>query len=68
MNEPLFRPEVVDANKSKMIGTVAIYSPPWRWLMISVVAVLALSVAVFLFLVAIPNVRMRRASCCPQEA
>lgn len=47
MNEPLFRPEVVDANKSKMIGTVAIYSPPWRWLMISVVAVLALSVAVF---------------------
>ena len=47
MNEPLFRPEVVDANKSKMIGTVAIYSPPWRWLMISVVAVITLSIAGF---------------------
>lgn len=47
MNEPLFRPEVVDASKSKMIGTVAIYSPPWRWLMISVVAIIAVSVAGF---------------------
>lgn len=47
MNEPLFRPEVVDANKSKMIGAVAIYSPPWRWLMISVVAIIAVSIALF---------------------
>lgn len=47
MNEPLFRPEVVDANKSKMIGAVAIYSPPWRWLMISVVAIITVSIAGF---------------------
>lgn len=47
MNEPLFRPEVVDANKSKIIGTVAIYSPPWRWLVISVVATIAISIALF---------------------
>lgn len=47
MNEPLFRPEVADANKSTMIGTVAIYSPPWRWLMVSVVAIIAVSIAAF---------------------
>lgn len=27
MSEPRFRPEVVDMNKSTMIGKVAIYSP-----------------------------------------
>lgn len=28
MSEPLFRQEVLDANKSKSIGSVAIYCPP----------------------------------------
>lgn len=47
MDEPLFRPEVVDANKSSSIGTVALYSPPWRWLMVTVVAIITLSIALF---------------------
>lgn len=47
MSEPLFRQEVLDANKSKSIGTVAIYCPPWRWLIISLVAVVTLSIALF---------------------
>lgn len=47
MSEPLFRQEVLDANKSKSIGTVAIYCPPWRWLIIALVAVVTLSIALF---------------------
>lgn len=47
MSEPLFRQEVLDANKSKSIGSVAIYCPPWRWLVIAVVAVVTLSIATF---------------------
>ncbi|KVM58351.1 anibiotic ABC transporter [Burkholderia ubonensis] len=50
MSDSLFRPEALDASKGKLIGTVALYSPPYRWLLIAVVAVIAVSVAAFMVL------------------
>ncbi|KWE96311.1 anibiotic ABC transporter [Burkholderia ubonensis] len=50
MSDSLFRPEALDASKGKLIGTVALYSPPYRWLLIAIVAVIAVSVAVFMVL------------------
>ncbi|KVT50879.1 anibiotic ABC transporter [Burkholderia ubonensis] len=50
MSDSLFRPEALDASKGKLIGTVALYSPPYRWLLIAIVAVIAVSVAVFMAL------------------
>ena len=35
MSESLFRREALEANKTSMIGTVALYCPPYRWLIIS---------------------------------
>lgn len=37
MNNPLFRQEVIDANNKGILGEVALYCPPWRWLVISLV-------------------------------
>ncbi|KVU74523.1 anibiotic ABC transporter [Burkholderia ubonensis] len=50
MSDSLFRPEALDASKGKLIGTVALYSPPYRWLLIAIVAVIAVSVAAFMVL------------------
>ncbi|KVA73981.1 anibiotic ABC transporter [Burkholderia ubonensis] len=50
MSDSLFRPEALDASKGKLIGTVALYSPPYRWLLIAIVAVIAASVAAFMVL------------------
>ncbi|KVP47289.1 HlyD family secretion protein [Burkholderia ubonensis] len=50
MSDSLFRPEALDASKGKLIGTVALYSPPYRWLLIAIVAVIAASVAAFMML------------------
>ncbi|MGU3525040.1 HlyD family secretion protein [Enterobacteriaceae bacterium C23F] len=47
MNSSLFRREAVDAANSGMLGTVALYCPPWRWLVISLVIFITLCVAVF---------------------
>jgi membrane fusion protein len=48
MSESLFRQEVMDAEKNKMAGSVAVYCPPWRWLMIGVVVLITLAVLLFL--------------------
>lgn len=45
--ESLFRQEALDANKSKLMGAVALYCPPYRWLIISLVMFVTLAVAVF---------------------
>ncbi|OJA75107.1 anibiotic ABC transporter [Burkholderia ubonensis] len=50
MSDSLFRPEALDASKGKLIGTVALYSPPYRWLLIAIVAVIAASVAAIMVL------------------
>jgi len=47
MTESLFRKEALEANKSKLIGSVALYCPPYRWLIISIVAFITLTIAVF---------------------
>ncbi|TFZ50992.1 HlyD family efflux transporter periplasmic adaptor subunit [Serratia proteamaculans] len=48
MSESLFRQEVMDAEKNKMAGSVAVYCPPWRWLMISAVVLITFAVLMFL--------------------
>ncbi len=40
MNNELFRKESLDAKKTKVLGTVALYCPPFRWLTIALVCVL----------------------------
>lgn len=48
MTDSLFRQEVMDAEKNKMAGSVAVYCPPWRWLVVSVVVFITIAVALFL--------------------
>lgn len=48
MSESLFRQEVMDAEKNKMAGSVAIYCPPWRWVVVSVVMLITLAVVLFM--------------------
>lgn len=47
MNESLFRKEALDSNKTKMVGSVALYCPPYRWLVIGIVALITVSISVF---------------------
>ncbi|KWE47548.1 anibiotic ABC transporter [Burkholderia ubonensis] len=48
MTDTLFREEALDATKHKLMGTVSLYSPPYRWLMIGVATTLTLAVVAFL--------------------
>lgn len=48
MTARLFRDEALDACRHKLMGTVRLYSPPWRWLVIGVVAALTVAVAALL--------------------
>ncbi|WP_249172320.1 HlyD family secretion protein [Burkholderia dolosa] len=43
----MFRQEALDAARHKLMGTVILYSPPWRWLMIGVAVALTLAVVAF---------------------
>ncbi|AXF77993.1 HlyD family secretion protein [Erwinia tracheiphila] len=47
MSEKLFRDEALEANRSKAIGKVALYCPPWRWVNISLVVLVTLIVVLF---------------------
>ncbi|AIO41481.1 biotin-lipoyl like family protein [Burkholderia cenocepacia] len=47
MTNSLFRQEALDATRHKLMGTVSLYSPPWRWLMIGVATALTLAVVAF---------------------
>ena len=47
MSESLFRQEALEANKTTMIGTVALYCPPYRWLVISLVGFITVAIAAF---------------------
>lgn len=48
MTDSLFRQEALDATKHKLMGTVALYSPPYRWLTIGIVSALTLAIVAFL--------------------
>ncbi|KWK05009.1 HlyD family secretion protein [Burkholderia stagnalis] len=48
MTDSLFRQEALDATRHKLMGTVSLYSPPWRWLMIAVATATTLAVVAFL--------------------
>ncbi|KVZ13599.1 HlyD family secretion protein [Burkholderia stagnalis] len=48
MTDSLFRQEALDATSHKLMGTVSLYSPPWRWLMIAVATATTLAVVAFL--------------------
>ncbi|VWD47744.1 HlyD family secretion protein [Burkholderia contaminans] len=47
MTDSLFRKEALDATKHKLLGTVSLYSPPSRWIMIGIATALALAVVAF---------------------
>ncbi|WP_034911635.1 HlyD family efflux transporter periplasmic adaptor subunit [Erwinia sp. 9145] len=47
MSNKLFRDEALEANRSKAIGRVALYCPPYRWIQIGLVAVITLIVIAF---------------------
>jgi membrane fusion protein len=40
MNNDLFRKESLDAKKTKVLGSVALYSPPFRWLILTIICLL----------------------------
>lgn len=48
MTDSLFRQEVMDAEKNKMAGSVSVYCPPWRWLVVSIVVIITVAVVLFL--------------------
>ncbi|PWW07081.1 HlyD family secretion protein [Mangrovibacter plantisponsor] len=43
MSEQLFRQQAIDNNRAKSIGSVVLYTPPWRWLVITFVGVIAIA-------------------------
>lgn len=45
MDKALFRPEAVKATRCGMRGTVSLYCPPWRWVVILLVILITLAVA-----------------------
>lgn len=47
MTDSLFRQEAIDAQKNKMMGSVSLYCPPYRWLVISIVIVITLVTILF---------------------
>ncbi|VWC00752.1 bacteriocin secretion protein [Burkholderia lata] len=47
MTTSLFRQEALDGTRYKLLGTVSLYSPPWRWLMIGLATALTLVVVAF---------------------
>ncbi|MEZ3501471.1 HlyD family secretion protein [Pantoea sp. KPR_PJ] len=47
MEQSLFRQEALDAANRGSLGTVALYCPPYRWLVISIVMVITLATALF---------------------
>ncbi|WP_446903939.1 HlyD family secretion protein [Burkholderia sp. YIM B11467] len=47
MTDSLFRQEALDATRHKLMGSVSLYSPPWRWLTIGVATALTLVVVAF---------------------
>ncbi|KAB8312784.1 HlyD family efflux transporter periplasmic adaptor subunit [Erwinia endophytica] len=47
MDNSLFRQEALDANNKGTLGTVTLYCPPWRWLVISLVIFITLSALLF---------------------
>lgn len=40
MNNDLFRQEALDARKTKVLGSVALYCPPFRWVVITLIGLL----------------------------
>ncbi|VTP67237.1 NHLM bacteriocin system secretion protein [Serratia rubidaea] len=48
MTQSLFRQEALDANNNKVMGTVSLYSPPYRWLVISLASCLVTLIVLFI--------------------
>ncbi|KVN23234.1 anibiotic ABC transporter [Burkholderia stagnalis] len=48
MTDSLFRQEALDATRHKLMGTVSLYSPPWRWLTIGVATATTFALVAFL--------------------
>lgn len=61
MNNDLFRKESLDAQKTKVLGAVALYCPPFRWLIIAIVCALVAVLMVFVFSAVTPNAKLRKA-------
>ncbi len=49
MSESLFRKEALEANKTKAIGSVALYCPPYRWVIIGLVGLITVATLIFCF-------------------
>lgn len=49
MTDSLFRQEALDAQKNKMMGSVSLYCPPYRWLVILLVSFFTILIMGFLF-------------------
>ncbi|PZL85308.1 anibiotic ABC transporter [Pantoea sp. ARC270] len=47
MNNDLFRKESLDAKKTKVLGSVALYCPPFRWVIITLVCMLVAILTAF---------------------
>lgn len=50
MEQSLFRQEALDAANRGSLGTVALYCPPYRWLVISVVVIITAATVLFFIL------------------
>ncbi|CBG87153.1 HlyD family secretion protein [Citrobacter rodentium] len=49
MSNSLFRKEALEANKAKSIGSVALYCPPWRWVIISLAGLVTVATLLLVF-------------------
>lgn len=49
MNNDLFRKESLEAKKIKLLGSVALYCPPYRWVIITLICLLVVIMIAFCF-------------------
>ncbi|WP_435928697.1 HlyD family secretion protein [Dryocola sp. BD613] len=49
MPNSLFRKEALEANKTKSIGSVALYCPPYRWVIVSLAGIMTIATLLLIF-------------------
>lgn len=67
MSEPLFRQQAIDNNRAKSIGTVVLYTPPWRWLLIVFVGGIAAAIIALLIFGSYTKRESARGTLVPEQ-
>lgn len=67
MSEQLFRQQAIDNNRAKSVGSVVLYTPPWRWMVIGFVAAVAIAIIALLCFGTYTKRETAKGALVPQE-